>query len=88
MFDSGTLSPNPWDFFALGPEWMDYTVEAGREDRAPQGCAPSAASSAGMATGGCLSGRPKRETETPSDISLFKAKNGLDKGGHFTTAWV
>jgi len=36
-----------------------------------------------MATGGCSRGRSKRGTETPSDLSLFKAQNGLDKGVHF-----
>jgi len=62
---------------------MAYTVKAGPEDRATQGCALSAESSAGMVTGGCGRGRPNLRTTTPSDISLSKAKNGLDNGGHF-----
>jgi len=50
--ESGTLSPNPWDLTPLGRNvWC--TVEGTRtEDRAPQGCDPSAGSSAGMARGG------------------------------------
>jgi hypothetical protein len=29
-------------------------------------------------------GRPKLQPQTSSDISLLRAKNGLDNGGHFT----
>src|ERR1019366_5012032 len=52
FLESGTLSPNPWDLTPLGRNvWC--TVEGTRtEDRAPQGCDPSAGSSAGMARGG------------------------------------
>src|ERR1039457_4518611 len=52
FIESGTLSPNPWDLTPLGRNvWC--TVEGTRtEDRAPQGCDPSAGSSAGMARGG------------------------------------
>jgi hypothetical protein len=63
---------------------MDYTVGTGTEDRAPQGCAPSAASSAGMATGGSQNGRPKLEDTTRMTFNLFKVKNGLDNGVHFS----
>src|ERR1035441_2595649 len=52
FIESGTLSPNPWDLTPLGRNvW--FTVEGTRtEDRAPQGCDPSAGSRAGMARGG------------------------------------
>src|ERR1019366_5748192 len=52
FIESGTLSPNPWDLTPLGRNvWC--TVEGTRtEDRAPQGCDPSAGSRAGMARGG------------------------------------
>ena len=63
---------------------MKYTEGTGTEDRAPQGCDPSAASRAGMATGGCNRTRPNTRITAPPSISLFKPKNGLDNGVHFT----
>jgi hypothetical protein len=82
--DSGTLSPNPWDL-TLSRQNVWCTVEGTRtEDRAPQGCDPSAASRAGMARDGFDAGAvPKTTKQTPPDISLLRAKNGLDNGVHF-----
>jgi hypothetical protein len=83
--DSGTLSPNPWDL-TLSRQNVWCTVEGTRtEDRAPQGCDPSAASRAGMARDGFDAGAvPKTTKQTPPDISLLRAKNGLDNGVHFS----
>jgi hypothetical protein len=51
----------------------------GAEDKGAPGCDPSADSSAGMA--GRLHSPPQNETQkTPPDISLLRAKNGLDNG--------
>ena len=83
MIKSGTPSPNPWDLSLWGQNGLYYTDGTGTEDKAPQGCALSAHSSAGMVTGGCGCGRPNLRITTPSSISLFKAKNGLDNGVHF-----
>jgi hypothetical protein len=52
MFESGTLSPNPWDLTLSGQNGLLYTGETRTEDKAPQGCDLSAASGAGTATGG------------------------------------
>jgi hypothetical protein len=50
--NSGTLSPNPWDLSLSGQNGWPYTEGTRTEDKAPQGCDLSAASSAGMAVGG------------------------------------
>ena len=47
----GDSVPEPLGFNAFGPEWRAYTEETGTEDRAPQGCDSSAASSAAMTNG-------------------------------------
>jgi hypothetical protein len=49
---SGTLSPNPWDLTLSGQNGWLYTGGTRTEDKAPQGCDLSAASSAGMAGDG------------------------------------
>ncbi len=72
--------PEPLGFIALRPEWMNYTIETGTEDRATQGCAPSAASSAGMPTGGCPSGRPNARTTTRRTLAYSKRKMVLTTG--------
>src|SRR5260370_20951988 len=59
---------------------MNYTVETGTEDRATQGCAPSAASTAGMPTGGCPSGRPNARTTTRRTLAYSKRKMVLTTG--------
>src|ERR1700688_3996191 len=50
--NSGTLSPNPWDLTLSGQNGWPYTEGTRTEDKAPQGCDLSTASSAGMAVGG------------------------------------
>ena len=81
--NSGTLSPNPWDLSLWSQNVWPYTGGTRTEDRAPQGCDPSAVSSAGMAREGFdAEALPKIKTD-PSHISLLRAKNGLDNGVHF-----
>src|SRR6266567_6996431 len=81
---SGTLSPNPWDLTLSGQNGWSYTGGTRTEDRAPQGCDPSAASSAGMATGDFdAEAAPKHTDFDPSEANLLRAKIGLDKGVHF-----
>jgi hypothetical protein len=49
LLNSGTLSPNPWDLTLLGQNVWPKLEGTRTEDKAPQGCDPSAALSAGMA---------------------------------------
>src|SRR5450755_1161704 len=84
LIDSGTLSPNPWDLSLSGQNRMFYTERHWTEDRAPQGCDPSADSSAGIAQGDGQRGRPNARTKAPPNISLLNGKNGLDTGVYFT----
>src|SRR6266566_5350662 len=84
LLKSGTLSPNPWDLTLSGQNGWSYTGGTRTEDRAPQGCDPSAASSAGMATGDFdAEAAPKHTDFDPSEANLLRAKIGLDKGVHF-----
>jgi len=50
--NSGTPSPNPWDLSLSGQNLRLYKGDTRTEDKAPQGCDLSAASSAGMASDG------------------------------------
>ncbi len=85
LLKSGTLSPNPWDLTLSGQNGWSYTGGTRTEDRAPQGCDPSAASSAGMATGDFdAEAAPKHTDFDPSEANLLRAKIGLDKGVHFS----
>ena len=83
LLKSGTLSPNPWDLSLSGRNVWPYNGKTRTEDRAPQGCDPSAASRAGIARDGFRAEAVPTLNSDPSDISLLKAKNGLDKGVHF-----
>jgi hypothetical protein len=49
LLNSGTLSPNPWDLTLSGQNVWPKLEGTRTEDKAPQGCDLSAASSAGMA---------------------------------------
>ena len=49
LLKPGTLSPNPWDLTPSGQNGWRYNEGTRTEDKAPQGCDLSAASSAGMA---------------------------------------
>ena len=65
LLKSGTLSPNPWDLTLSGQNVWRYTGATRTEVRAPQGCAPSAASSAGMARAAARL-RPPQNTQIPT----------------------
>ena len=82
-FHSGTPSPNPWDLALSGQNGWFYTGRTRTADKAPQGCDLSANSSAGMATGGFDAEVALNSNSDPSNISLLRAKNGLDNGVHF-----
>src|ERR1035437_4574834 len=84
--ESGTLSPNPWDLTPLGRNvWC--TVEGTRtEDRAPQGCDPSAGSSAGMARGGFdAEAAPKIQTRHRRILACCGRKMVLTMGSTLGT---
>src|ERR1035437_8772791 len=81
FLESGTLSPNPWDLTPLGRNvWC--TVEGTRtEDRAPQGCDPSAGSRAGMARGGFdAEAAPKLQTRPRRILAYCGRKMVLTMG--------
>src|ERR1019366_3735183 len=81
FIESGTLSPNPWDLTPLGRNvWC--TVEGTRtEDRAPQGCDPSAGSRAGMARGGFdAEAAPKLQTRPRRILAYCGRKMVLTMG--------
>ena len=84
LLKSGTLSPNPWDLALSGQNGWFYTGRTRTADKAPQGCDLSANSSAGMATGGFDAEVALNSNSDPSNISLLRAKNGLDNGVHFS----
>ena len=83
---SGTLSPKPWDLTLSRQNVWLYTGGTRTEDRAPQGCDPSAASSAGMARAAAMLRSPQNTDSDPSEANLLRAKIGLDKGVHFKVA--
>src|SRR5450759_319178 len=79
--ESGTLSPNPWDLTLSGRNvWC--TVEGTRtEDRAPQGCDPSAGSRAGMARGDFdVEAAPKLQTRPRRILAYCGRKMVLTMG--------
>ena len=82
MLNSGTPSPNPWDLSLSGQNGWPYTGSTRTEDKAPQGCDLSAASSAGMGAGGLDAEAAPNSNSDPSKINLLRAQNGLDKGVH------
>jgi hypothetical protein len=84
LLNSGTLSPNPWDLTLSGQNVWSKLEDTRTEDKAPQGCDLSAASSAGMAGAASMSEPSRIQTPTPSALSLLQAKNGLDRGVHFS----
>ena len=84
LSNSGTLSPNPWDLSLSRQDGSSKLEDTRTEDRAPQGCAPSADSRAGMAAAAPIAGPSQTQPQTSSKQSLLKAQNGLDEGVHFT----
>ena len=73
LLKSGTLSPNPWDLTLSGQNDWQYNQGTRTEDKAPQGCDPSAASSAGMARRLRCCSRPQthRTTTTTELLRLW-----------------
>ena len=62
---SGTPSPNPWDLARSGQNGWLYNAETRTEDKAPQVCDLSAASSAGMARAAAML-RPPQNRQIPT----------------------
>jgi hypothetical protein len=74
VLNSGTPSPNPWDL-TLSRQNVWNKLEGTRtEDRAPQGCDPSADSSAGMGRGGSNAGTVPNSTRTSPETKLIEGK--------------
>ena len=86
LLKSGTPSPNPWDLTLSGQNGWHYNEGTRTEDRAPQGCDPSAASSAGMARAVVMLQPPEHTDSDPSEANLLRTNIGLDKGVHLTVA--
>src|SRR5271163_5288330 len=85
LLKSGTLSPNPWDLTLTGQNGRRYKTGTRTEDRAPQGCDPSAASGAGTAGAAAMLRSPQQHTDSdPFEVNLLRAKIGLDNGVHFS----
>ena len=84
LLKPGTLSPNPWDLTPSGQNGWRYNEGTRTEDKAPQGCDLSAASSAGMAGAAAMLRPPQKTKDSdPSEVNLLRAKFGLDNGVHF-----
>jgi hypothetical protein len=66
LLKSGTLSPNPWDLTLWGQNVWSKLEDTRTEDRAPQGCDLSAASSAGMARTASRLGPSQTQILTPT----------------------
>jgi len=73
--NSGTLSPNPWDLALWGQNVWFKLRDTRTEDRAPQGCDPSADSSAGMARGGFDTGAVRNSSPGPVGSKLIAGEN-------------
>src|SRR5271170_729983 len=69
LLKSGTLSPNPWGLTLSGQNGRRYNTGTRTEDRAPQGCDPSAASGAGTA-GAAAMLRSPNNTQIPTRSRL------------------
>jgi hypothetical protein len=69
LLKSGTLSPNPWDLTLSGRNGWLYNTGTRTEDKAPQGCDLSAASSAGTARAAAMLRSPQN-TQIPTRPGL------------------
>jgi len=78
LLKSGTPSPNPWDLTLSGQNGWHYNEGTRTEYRAPQGCDPSAASSAGMARAVVMLQPPEHTDSDPSEANLLRTDIGLD----------
>src|SRR5579863_1662053 len=81
LLNSGTPSPNPWDL-SLSRQNGCFTLEALERRIGLRRDAPRAPIQ-GPEWQGAASPPPQTQTQTPPDISLLRAKNGLDNGVHF-----
>ena len=61
----GDFVPEPLGFIALGPECLVCTEGTGTEDRAPQGCDPSAEPEAGSVSRLKTQYKPNAVTQNP-----------------------
>ena len=71
LLNTGTLSPNPWDLTLSRQNVWSKLEDTRTEDRAPQGCAPSADSKAGMARDGSDTGVVPNSTQTSRKQKLI-----------------
>src|SRR4051794_9137892 len=78
MLNSGTLSPNP-GIYRFSARMLFYTEVTCTEDKAPQGCDPSADARAGMARGG-LPAAPNSNPRLPRAIAYCRPKMVLTMG--------
>src|SRR4051794_14528739 len=78
MLNSGTLSPNP-GIYRFSARMIVYTEVTCTEDKAPQGCDPSADARAGMARGG-LPAAPNSNPRLPRAIAYCRPKMVLTMG--------
>jgi hypothetical protein len=79
---SGTPSPNPWDL-SLSRQNVCFTLEALERRIELRRDATRAPIQGPEWQGAALAAAPKDNPKTPSNISLLRAKNGLDNGVHF-----
>jgi hypothetical protein len=64
LLNSGTLSPNPWDLTLSGQNVWPKLKGTRTEDKAPQGCDLSAASSARMTGAASMSQSSRIQTNS------------------------
>src|SRR4051794_32005087 len=84
MLNSGTLSPNP-GIYRFSARMIVYTEVTCTEDKAPQGCDPSADARAGMARGG-LPAAPNSNPRLPRAIAYCRPKMVLTMGSTLSSA--
>jgi hypothetical protein len=81
LLNSGTPSPNPWDL-TLSRQNVCSTLKA-LERRIGLRRDATRAPIQGPEWQGAASPPPETQTQTSPDLSLLRAKNGLDNGVHF-----
>src|SRR5438045_3235012 len=80
LLNSGTLSPNPWDLTLSGQNVRPKLEGTRTEDKAPQGCDLSAASSAGMAGATSISQSSRIQTQLHRTKAYCGQKTVLTEG--------
>ena len=86
LLNSGTPSPNPWDL-SLWRQNACSTLKAIERKTGLRRDA-SRAPIQGPEWQGAASPPPQTQTQAPPDLSLLRAKNGLDFGDHFTLGFL